>query len=182
MALLTPSKTKSTLIDVTAKKLTGYSATKSGLYLLDDGCLVQPDELALYDDLNSQLGGYDFTEREIRKAQGLSLDRPLEFTPSEWTELAVKIPTEGVPIPFSFEKRRYLPPIYNINNRRVLLCCGRQVEKSTLLGNSILATMCTIPHFRGLYVSSSHEQTKTFRRDRITSPIAMSPMLQAFTS
>lgn len=57
---------------------------------------------------------------------------------------------------------------------------GVVTHNSTLLGNSILARMAITPHFRALYVSPTHEQTKTFRRDRIGDPISLSPVYQSY--
>ena len=68
---------------------------------------------------------------------------------------------------FSFSQRPYLRRIYNTTSKRVLLMCGRQVEKSTTLGNRILALSCLIPHFRSLYVSPSAAQTKEFSKTRL---------------
>lgn len=69
--------------------------------------------------------------------------------------------------PFSFAERKYLKRVYDTPSKRVLLICGRQVEKSTTLGMRILAMTCLIPHFRVLYVSPSAAQTKEFSKTRI---------------
>lgn len=103
-------------------------------------------------------------------------------TISDWTEFAIKMPKGGELSPFSFGERRYLKSIYDTDAQCVLLKCGRQVEKSTLLGNKILAHMALIPYFRTLYVSPSHTQTKVFSRDRIKEPIDISPYLRSHTN
>lgn len=59
---------------------------------------------------------------------------------------------------------------------------GIITHNSTLLGNTILSKMCITPYFRAIYVSPTHEQTKTFRRDRIGEPILLSPVIQAYIS
>jgi hypothetical protein len=59
---------------------------------------------------------------------------------------------------------------------------GRQVEKSTSIGNIILAYSAVIPFFKSLYVSPSHQQTKVFSRDRIKEPIDLSPTISSFTN
>lgn len=64
--------------------------------------------------------------------------------------------------------------VYDANLGRTLLCCGRQTEKSTLLGNTLLTNTMLIRFFRSLYVSPSQQQTETFSKDRITDPLLMS--------
>lgn len=105
-------------------------------------------------------------------------------TPSQFTEFAFRMPrADGLGYsPFTFEGRRHMRRPYNTNAKRILLCCGRQVEKSTLLGNIILTYTCTIPAYKTLYVSPSATQTKTFSADRIKEPIETSPVLSAFTT
>lgn len=83
---------------------------------------------------------------------------------------------------FTFEGRKHLARCYDTPARRVLLFCGRQVEKSTLLGNIALCYMSLVPSYRALYVSPSATQTKTFSNDRIKEPIETSPVLKRFTT
>jgi hypothetical protein len=112
------------------------------------------------------------------------LDRegPVPTTPSLFVEASVKIPYKGKLRNFSFEDRRYLRAIYDTPARRKLLMAGRQVEKSTLLGNSCLAYTAINPYFRTLYVSPSNQQTKVFSRDRIAEPIHLSPFFSRTTN
>lgn len=84
--------------------------------------------------------------------------------------------------PFSFKGRRHLPRLYDTPARRVLLCCARQVEKSTALGNRALCYSALVPSIRILYVSPSGSQTKNFSRDRIKEPIETSELLRQFTT
>lgn len=103
--------------------------------------------------------------------------------PSQFTEYAFRVPADkGVYENFSFKERRHLIRCYDTPARRVLLFCGRQVEKSTLLGNIALCYTCMIPAFKTLYVSPSAAQTKTFSNDRIKEPIETSPILKRFTT
>lgn len=83
---------------------------------------------------------------------------------------------------FSFEGRRHMLRCYDTPARRLLLFCGRQVEKSTLIGNIILCYMSLIPGYKALFVSPSATQTKTFSNDRIKDPIETSPTLKRFTT
>ena len=114
-------------------------------------------------------------------------DRPylgaeLEVCPSDFVEFAIRIPNQQTKAlePFSFEERPYLLPVYNTTSPRVLLKCGRQVEKSTYLGNRLLALTCIQPSFTALYVSPTNQQTKTFSNDRIKEPLETSPRLKAW--
>ena len=90
-------------------------------------------------------------------------------------------PTEVLQ-PFSFLGRRYLRSVYDTPAKRVLLMCGRQVEKSTTLGNLCLSYMVLRRHFRTLFVSPTEQQTLTFSRDKIATPILLSPKLKAFST
>lgn len=104
--------------------------------------------------------------------------------PSQFTEFAFKMPRQdGLGYEnFSFEGRRHMLRPYNTPAKRVLLFCGRQVEKSTLLGNIILTYSCVIPAYKTLYVSPSSTQTKVFSADRIKEPIETSEVLRAYTT
>ncbi len=102
--------------------------------------------------------------------------------PSQFTQFAFRMPTSMGWENFSFEGRRHLHQIYDTPHKRVLLMCGRQVEKSTLLGNRALSFCCLIPSHKVLYVSPSMTQTKTFSNDRVKDPIDTSPVLREFTT
>jgi hypothetical protein len=104
--------------------------------------------------------------------------------PSQFTEFAFRMPRadgQGRE-PFSFEGRRHMRRIYDTEAKRLLLFCGRQVEKSTLLGNRIITYSCMVPDFRTLYVSPSATQTKTFSADRIKEPLETSEVLRSYTT
>lgn len=105
-----------------------------------------------------------------------------EVLPSAFTQFAFRMPTTTGWENFSFAGRRHLHQIYDTPMRRVLLMCGRQVEKSTLLGNRMLSLCCLIPAYKVLYVSPSMTQTKTFSNDRVKEPIETSPVLRAYTN
>jgi hypothetical protein len=101
---------------------------------------------------------------------------------SEFVEFAVKLSIAGGTRDFSFDEREYLRDIYDASSRRVLLKCGRQVEKSTLLGNLCLAYSALNPAFKTLYVSSAAQQAQVFSADRIKEPIDTSKVLSALTN
>lgn len=107
-----------------------------------------------------------------------------EVRPTEFVEFAIRIPNQSTKVlePFSFEQRRYLRPVYDSVSPRILLKCGRQVEKSTYLGNRLLALTCIQPNFTALYVSPTNQQTKTFSNDRIKEPLETSDRLRAWTT
>lgn len=107
--------------------------------------------------------------------------QPLRVTPSEFTAATFKLPAPTGLADFSFKGRPYMPAIYDTGAKRQLLMAGRQVEKSTLLGNRILSWCTLNVGFRYLYVSPSNTQTKTFSKDRIQEPIEISPFLRSFT-
>jgi hypothetical protein len=107
-----------------------------------------------------------------------------ELKPTDFVEFGIVIPDQQTKQlkQFSFAERRYLKPVYDTTSPRVLLKCGRQVEKSTYLGNRLLALTCIQPSFTSLYVSPTNEQTKTFSNDRIREPLDTSVRLQAWTN
>jgi hypothetical protein len=115
------------------------------------------------------------SEAEVRDAQ-------IPLTPSEFIETTMMMPNPHTRKleNFSFDERRYLRQIYDIQAPRVLLMCGRQVEKSTTLGNKTLSYACLIPHFRILYVSPSSQQTKEFSKTRLREPLETCPDLRTW--
>lgn len=123
-------------------------------------------------------------EQFIRPPTKVDFSEIPKLTPSQFTARAFILPRDdGLGFgPFSFEGRRHLPRIYDSPARRVLLCCARQVEKSTMLGNRAIGYAALVPAIRILYVSPSATQTKTFSNDRIKDPMEMSPILRQFTT
>ena len=101
--------------------------------------------------------------------------------PSEFVSNFMYMPSAGKLEPFSFKGRRYLIPIYDTPSKRILLQCGRQVEKSTTLGNKCLTYTMLQEYFRVLFVSPTQQQTETFSRDKIATPITLSDKLQWYT-
>ena len=106
----------------------------------------------------------------------------IHATVSEFIEFAIYLPIKNKLQPFDFKNRRYLKTIYDSPAKRKLLMAGRQVEKSTYLGNTILSYSAMNPFFRCLYVSPSNTQTKVFSRDRIKEPMEISPVLRYFSN
>ena len=106
----------------------------------------------------------------------------IEITISQFTESAFFLPSSGDYKNFSFEGRPYLRQIYDTDATRLLLMAGRQVEKSTLLGNKMISYSYMIPGFRALYVSPSNTQTKEFSKTRIQEAIETSRILKSLTN
>lgn len=111
--------------------------------------------------------------------------------PAQFAQFAFRFPAadeEGLGVDgsgydrFSFDGRRHMRRLYDTPAKRILLFCGRQVEKSTLLGNRALCYMSLVKDFRVLYVSASATQAKKFSADRIREPIETSPVLRKFTT
>lgn len=109
-------------------------------------------------------------------------DSLISVSPSQFAETAIRVPEAGRITDFSFKGREYLRKVYDTNAKKVLLLCGRQVEKSTTLGNRLLCYSALTNNFRSLYVAPSAEQAKVFSNDRIKDVIDASPMLRAYTS
>jgi len=123
--------------------------------------------------------GFDET---VLDHPGFELGEYYSLSPSDFAATAIRIPIKGQVTQFSFEGRPYLPRIYDSPAKRKLLMAGRQVEKSTTLGNLCLGSMCITPAFRALYVAPTAEQSRNFSKDRIQEPIDVSPTLQAYTN
>jgi hypothetical protein len=132
------------------------------------------------EDVNRDDPDYRINEEE--ELSVFEREGPMPTSPSAFVEAAIKIPHKGKLANFSFQSRGYLKAIYDSPSKRKLLMSGRQVEKSTLLGNSCLAYLLINPYFRTLYVSPSNQQTKVFSRDRIAEPIELSPFLKQATN
>lgn len=104
-------------------------------------------------------------------------------SPSEFTQFAFFMPKKGGGYDnFSFGDRRHLLRPYNSPAKRILLFCGRQVEKSTMIGNRAISRSCLLPDHKTLYVSPSSTQTRTFSIDRLKDPIETSPVLRRWTN
>ena len=101
---------------------------------------------------------------------------------AQFAETAIRVPEAGRVGDFSFTGREYLRRIYDTSADRVLLKCGRQIEKSTTLGNRLLCYSALTNNFRSLYVAPSAEQAKVFSTDRIKDVVEASPLLKAYTT
>lgn len=154
------------------------------LYYYNGGTLVEPwfdynDEGEVEDfGLDVEPEDYDLSE-----IGGINLDNLLyDVSPSQFAETAIRVPEAGKIADFSFEGREYLRKIYDTDAQKVLLKCGRQVEKSTTLGNRLLCYSTLTNNFRSLFVAPAAEQAKVFSNDRIKDVIEASPLIKAYTT
>lgn len=146
--------------------------------LLDNGAFRGLDQPEEWD--------YEFDPEDAFDADFVAgADQDLvAITPSMFTEFAIRLPDKEHQtfIPFSFNDRPYLRQIYDTPSKRTLLKCGRQVEKSTLLGNKLLSYSCIQTALNCLYVSPTNQQTKVFSQDRLKEPIETSEYLKTWTT
>ena len=105
-----------------------------------------------------------------------------DFTPYEFTEFAVRHKGE----PISLGRRPWLRRIYNSPvtlysdgdiRRKMLLIFGRQSEKSTTIGNTLISMANLNAYLRLLYVTASNPQMREFSDERLRAIIADSPIL-----
>ncbi len=82
--------------------------------------------------------------------------------------------------PFSLERYPHMRAIYNTDAKITLAKTSRQVAKSTMLANIILAQCAMQPYFKALYVSPRMDQTKLFSHERIAPVIEQSPILKNY--
>jgi hypothetical protein len=153
-----------------------YRRLKANMAMTGEGYMRPPEEWNFKKDPEME-----FLDEEALAEQQRSI---MGIRPSTFVEFAINIPDKKAQknVPFSFEGRRYLRLPYDTPSKRTLYKCGRQVEKSTLLGNKCLAYCCINNAFNVLYVSPTHQQTKVFSRDRLKEPIETSEVLKAWTT
>jgi len=98
----------------------------------------------------------------------------VEITPSELVSRTFYL-QDGYK--FSFEDRDYLLPIYDGMHKHMILCFGRQTEKSTYLCNRILLHMIANPGFQALYVAPETKHTSEFSRQKLMPRLKYSPIV-----
>jgi len=81
---------------------------------------------------------------------------------------------------FDFTGRNYLLPLYDRNDKDILLKTGRQVEKSTFLANNLIVTSSVKSYNKALYVSPSHSQTRQFSNEKLRSAVDGSPIIKKY--
>ena len=78
------------------------------------------------------------------------------------------------------ERRDYIYPIFDNPLRKAVLCCGRQVEKSTICSALMVTESTLISMFRTLYVSPSAMQTRTFSSEKLAPLLRYSEMINKY--
>jgi len=81
---------------------------------------------------------------------------------------------------FSFAGRDYLRPIYDRDDKQILLKNARQTEKTTFLANNLTVTSVVQPYNKSLYVSPSHMQTRQFSNEKLRPAIDKSPLIKRY--
>lgn len=109
--------------------------------------------------------------------------RKIGLLPSTWVEKFIRIKNAdtGTVDPMDFSQRRYLRRVYDTPARRILLMTSRQTEKSTSLGNKLMALSGMRSIYTSLFVSPSAMQTKVFSTTRLDDIINVSPLLKSLT-
>jgi hypothetical protein len=115
-----------------------------------------------------------------------SANRPgnkIELLTTEWVSHFVRIKDgdTGLVKPVEFSERKYLERPYNSGTKRILLVTSRQTEKSTSVGNKLLANAGMKSNYVSLFVSPSAMQTSVFSKARLDDIIDISPNLKALT-
>ena len=115
---------------------------------------------------------------EVERAEESSREM-YSLSPTDFAEMAFRYPnpTTRKLENLDFGARPYLKRPYNARAQRTIFLCGRQVEKSTSLANTLLSLACLIPHFKSLYVSPSSTQTKDFSKSRLKEAIETSEVV-----
>ncbi len=105
------------------------------------------------------------------------------MAPSKWVEhfIRVKDGSVGADVRMSFGERRYLKRVYDTASSKVLLMTSRQTEKSTSIGNILMARSALYSMHTSLFVTPSAMQTKVFSRARLDEIIDLSPMMKSLT-
>lgn len=132
-------------------------------------------------DLSRELLALKKRKNKVQKIlDHIEKDDELPIVPTDFVSYAFRLPDQNTRklANFSFEGREYLHRVYNTPNKRTLLRTGRQVEKSTSLGNRILTYCLLISSFKALYVSTSNMQTKAFSNERIKNAFDLSDILR----
>jgi hypothetical protein len=80
--------------------------------------------------------------------------------------------------PISFDGRPYLPDVYAVTDRNLVLRCSRQTEKSTFLVNTILYEACTNPGIQMLFVCPRIEQARVFSHSRLLPSLEQSRLIR----
>jgi len=135
----------------------------------DVGAPVEADRVAIstFRDACTSKTFFDETGKKVTK---------LKATKSAWVHNLIRLNGKK----FDFTGRDYLVQIYDHPSKHILLMTGRQVEKTTMLGNNLTVMCSIIPYFKCLYVSPSHVQTRTFSNEKLKPVLERSPLIARY--
>lgn len=103
----------------------------------------------------------------------------VELTPSDISSKLFYL-EDG--LKFTFSDRDYLKPVYDGLWDHIILCFGRQTEKSTYICNRILTHMVCIPYFTCIYVTPQKDQCVEFSRQKLDARLLYSPLIERIYS
>lgn len=101
-----------------------------------------------------------------------------EFNLEELCNLLIKLPRPGSVESFTLANREAFRFLYNTHFKNIVISAGRQVGKSTFLGNRMLIRSAVIPNLFSLYVSPTYMQTSRFSYDKLATPLHFSEELR----
>lgn len=106
---------------------------------------------------------------------------PVLIYPSEFVTTNFRIPdkSSGLIRNFSFEGMPYWAQIYDLKAEAILLMAGRQVAKTTMMGNKQLTSAVLNDNNQSLYVAPTEMQRTEYGKTRLEEPIQYSPYLKA---
>jgi len=79
--------------------------------------------------------------------------------------------------PLRLQNHKFMLPVYNSGDRRIVLKCSRQVSKSTTIANIQVAESMVRPYWRSLYVSPSALQTRQYSNEKLRPTVYESPFI-----
>lgn len=97
----------------------------------------------------------------------------LVVSPSQWAQSILTLDGKS----FSLKGREYIINVYDNGYRNILLCTGRQVEKSTTLAALILALATAINGFEIIYGAPDDNKVRTFSHQKLGPFIDFSPFV-----
>lgn len=124
-----------------------------------------------------------FAEVERKRRTKSLAQTQLAMKASEWVGHMVRVKDgeKGQVSKIGFDERRYLLRPYDTEAREILFMTSRQTEKSTSLGNKLIA-LCGMNWYQNsLFVTPSATQTKVFSSARIDDIVEISPFVKALT-
>lgn len=95
---------------------------------------------------------------------------------SHWTQSILTLDN----MPYSLADREYALPFFDNGYPELLLCCGRQTEKSTTLAALAIGWMTAFPNFNVLYGCPDLKKVRQWSHDKVR-PFINSPKIRLVT-